>query len=274
MRRNVKGTFNGATFKRFALSAVLPALLTLGGCGGSVDGGHDESKQMPPAADQEQNAFAPRLYCVLNDKSASVKSARMAPLTEGDLVALIEILRRTGGALAYGEIGESKDRPLVRLHVTAPPAPPQKPDSQNAFERSEQEGRYEEQSATHKAEYEKWEAEVNRKAEAFLEEVRPRLRSPAHDRATDLNAALSRADLFLGEPAWPESAHPYVILNSDGVNTVRHSPPFKFRSRARIVLVNGTGSVGNVLGPLDPLRFESLQSALQFIADTEVGRKK
>jgi hypothetical protein len=75
------------------------------------------SVQSPPVAKgeitQNKSSHVPALYAVFDDKSGSVNSARISPIQEQDLMTLIDILRQTGGELAFGLIGESSDRPLL-----------------------------------------------------------------------------------------------------------------------------------------------------------------
>lgn len=119
-----------------------------------------------------------------------------------------------------------------------------------------------------------WEAEVNQRITAFMKAVRPRLQEPAKDKVTDICSALDRAELFLNEPGaiWPAETHRYVILNSDGIDTVKRKP-VEIKSGARLLLINGSGSLGT-LASLDPLCFESKQAAFDFIVATELGRNE
>jgi hypothetical protein len=89
-------------------------------------------------ANQNQKPLVPGLYSVFDDKSRSVKSARILPLQEQDLTALINVLLQTGGELSFGLIGETRMLPLLRLRIPVPPLLPVKRESQNAFERAEQ----------------------------------------------------------------------------------------------------------------------------------------
>lgn len=85
---------------------------------------------------RSQSYLAPGLYSVFDDKSRSVKSARIDPLQEQDLMILINVLRQTGGELSFGLIGESRMRPLLRLRVSVPPTRPARREVQNPFERA------------------------------------------------------------------------------------------------------------------------------------------
>ena len=189
-------------------------------------------------------------------------------------MALINVLRQTGGELSFGLIGESSNRPLLRLRIPTPPVPPAKREAQNPFERAEQDSAFQEEMKGYEAKRQSWEREIGVRISQFMEAARPRLQEPARDRATDIYSALDRAELFLNEPeaVWPAETHRYIILNSDGINTVKRKPA-EIKSGARLLLINGNGSLGT-LASFQPLRFESKQSAWDYIAATECGRNK
>lgn len=228
---------------------------------------------MSVEASQSQR-LVPGLYAVFDDKSRSVKSARIAPLQEQDMMALINVLRQTGGELSFGLIGESRMRPLLRLRIPVPPQLPVKRVSQNAFERAELDSAFQEEMEGYEAKRKRWETEVNERIASFKEAARPRLRERAKDKATDISSALARAELFLNEPGavWPAETYRYIILNSDGIATTNRKP-VEIKSGARLLLINGSGSLGT-LASLRPLRFESKEAAFDFIAATELGRNK
>jgi hypothetical protein len=259
----------------FTCALLIGSMVFSSGCATSAG-----PSQTPPIVAVEvsrnKNSYVPAFYAVFDDKSGSVKSARIAPIQEQDLMSIIDILRQTGGELSFGLIGESSDRPLLRLRIPVPPPLPPRHDSQNAFERAEQDSTFQEEMESYNAKRQRWEADVNQRINAFMEAVRPRLQEPAREKATDINSALARAELFLNEPAalWPaETAqHKYIILNSDGVATVNRKP-IEIKSHARLLLINGSGSVGTIAA-LQPLRFESKQAAIAFIEATELGRDK
>lgn len=257
---------------------LLCAALLSSGCDAtrstSRQGRHDQVVSVETV--KAQAATVPGLYAVFDDKSRSVKSARIAPLEEQDLQALINILRQTGGELAFGLIGEASDRPLLRLHITVPPARPVMREVENAFEHAEEESAFQDAMSDYEAKRQSWEAEVNRRAEAFVQAARTRLQEPARDHITDIPSALARAETFLSEPdaVWPTGGktHAYIILNSDGISTVNRKP-VEIKSGARLLLINGSGSTGTI-AQLKPLSFESKQAALDFIVATELGRNR
>lgn len=248
--------------------------LIFAGCGKSSGTPLSEQSAQSVAVKASQNLSTPCLFSVFDDKSRSVKSARIAPIQEQDLLALINVLRQTGGELSFGLIGESRMRPLLRLRIPVSPPLPVKRNSQNAFERAEQDSAFQEAMESYEAKRKQWEADVNQRIAVFMEAARPRLHEPAKAKATDIASALARAELFLNEPGavWPAETHRLIILNSDGIATTNRKP-VEIKSGARLLLINGSGSLFR-LEPLHPLRFESKQAALDYIASTELGRNR
>jgi hypothetical protein len=269
-----------SNYKLSAVSTAAKILSPILFCTALLSTGCDSQSGAPERAAQaaseevSQNSVitVPGLYAVFDDKSRSVRSARIAPLQEADLMALINVLRRTGGELSFGLIGESRDRPLLRLRIPVPPARPAKREAQNPFERAELESAFQQEMKSYEAKQQEWETEVNVRIKGFIEAARPRLQEPARDSATDIYSALDRAELFLNEPGavWPAETHRYIILNSDGIDTVRRKPT-EIKSGARLLLINGSGSLGK-LASLAPLRFESKQAALDYIAAKEIKK--
>lgn len=257
--------------------ALAAALLLSTGCyrsGGTTSIPPNTRIESAVDSQEEGNALVPTLYAVFDDKSGSVTSARITPLREQDLLALVENLRLTGGELAFGLIGESTDRPLLRLRVPVPPSRPTKREVRNAFERAEQDALFQEQLEKYEADVRRWKAEVDQRVDVFINAVRPRLEEKATAKRSPINSALTRAELYLNEPVstWPKAPHRYIVLNSDAIDTTK-SAPATIKSGATLVIVNGSGSLG-VLEPLNPLRFESVQAALDHIKAMEIGRNK
>jgi len=269
-------TIQNVSFVALALTLAC-GLLALPGCSIPSRGASTESQLVASNNGdngRSQGSLPPALIALFDDKSESVKSARISPLREEDLIALFNRLRITGGELAFGLIGESSDRPLVRLRISPPPVKPGKPEVQNAFERAESDASFQIQEEKYQSEVRFWKEEVDRRVNAFLDVVRPRLQQRAADMRSPVNGALARAELFLNEPesVWARSPRRYIILNSDAVDTTK-SAPVMIRSGTTLVLINGSGSLG-VLKSQNPLRFESIQAALDFIAAEDIGSRQ
>src|SRR5262249_42273600 len=126
--------------------------------------------------------------------------------------------------------------------------------------------REDEERARYNARQQAWHADAAMRINAFAESIAP-LFENADAPATDIHAALLRADVFVSEPnAFTQPVQNIVILVTDGVETVDPETPAKFGGPAELVLVNGTGSEGQ-LEALHPTRFESLDAAIRYVLE-------
>jgi hypothetical protein len=215
----------------------------------------------------------PIRMAVFQDKSGSANTTRTEQLTEQDFASPIGLLRCTGGELAVGIVDDVSNTSLVRLRIEPPPTAPVVLDVSNVFERAQQDAAFQERLNEYKEGVNKWRAETDSRAGAFLARISEVLQQKSNAKKTNVWSALSRADLFLNESdaTWPRSTRRYAVFNSDGVDTAR-SKPVAIKSGARLIVVNGTGSTG-VFQSLNPERFESVQAAFQFISAKEKGGK-
>jgi hypothetical protein len=190
-------------------SLLLCVALLSSGCGSSYSTSLPDRHARIESVETGKNQVITMsgLYAVFDDKSGSVKSARIAPIQEQDLMALIKTLHQTGGELSFGLIGETSARPLLRLHIPVPPLHPVMREAENPFERAEQDSAFQDEVKDYEPKRQRWEAEVNGRIEAFMQAARPRLQEPSRDKVTDISSALDRAELFLNEPGadWQDS---------------------------------------------------------------------
>ena len=158
--------------------------------------------------------------------------------------------------------------------MAPPPTQPSKPDVQNAFERAEQEALLQERLDKYAEDLNRWRDDVDSRVNSFMNAARGRLQGPMSGKTSPVYSALGRAELFLNEPAavWGEQPRRFIIMNSDAVDTTK-AKPVAIKSAATLMLVNGSGSLG-VLATQHPLQFESVQSALDYIAAAEKGGGK
>src|SRR5262249_29496918 len=107
----------------------------------------------------------------------------------------------------------------------------------------------------------------------FKSVVRPMIEGKTRSRRTDVYSALNRADLYLAEPdntlstGNPQSR--YMLVISDGLDN-RSRPIGQMRSQARIILVNGSASIG-MMKAFNPERFEGIDAALIRITHEETA---
>lgn len=211
----------------------------------------------------------PIRIAIFVDQSASIHSARVAPVTASDFSVLYDRLAATGGEVAVGMIREESDRPLARLYIPSPPTDVlvgHRP--ANVFHSAAARKRADAAQAEVAGRQAGWRREVAHRQRVFTRSVETLLGHAADAPATDIGSALLRADVFLAEPNdFRLRTKNVVILVSDGIETVSPSALPRLSAPAQILLVNGAGEIGK-LRPLAPLRFESLDAALRYtVAD-------
>jgi hypothetical protein len=219
----------------------------------------------PPAAAAQQ---PPLRAVVFIDQTGSMELARVPHVTADSLTPLLDRLQVAGGELAVGLIRDRSDAPLVRVFVPAPPLAPVFPPRKtaNIFEKARERKREDEERARYAARQQTWHADAAARINAFVESIAP-LFANADAPATDIHAALLRADVFVSEPnAFGQPVTNVVILVTDGVETVDPETPAQFKSPAELLLVNGTGSEGQ-LAALHPTRFEALDAAIRYVIE-------
>jgi hypothetical protein len=202
------------------------------------------------------------------DQTGSMEQARVAHVTADSLKPLLDRLQVAGGELAVGLIRDRSDAPLARVFVAAPPVAPVFPPRKtaNIFEKANERKREDEERARYAARQQAWRADAAARINAFAESIAP-LFENADAPATDIHAALLRGDVFVSEPnAFGQPVTNVVILVTDGVETVNPETPSQFRAPADLLLVNGTGSQGQ-LEALHPTRFEALDAAIRYVLE-------
>lgn len=202
------------------------------------------------------------------DQTGSMEQARVPHVTADSVTPLCDRLQVAGGELAVGLIRDRSDAPLARVFVPAPPPAPVFPPRKmaNIFEKARERKRDDDERARYTARQQAWHADVAARINAFTESIAP-LFENADAPATDIHAALLRGDVFVSEPnAFGQPVTNVVILVTDGVETVDPETPAQFKAPAELVIVNGTGSLGQ-LEALHPTRFEALDAAIRYVIE-------
>lgn len=240
----------------------------------------------PPAM---RMIIAPVEIGLMIDKTGSTKWTRTQQLEPEDLKPLIDLLRRTGGEIGVGLISDDSNRSLLRLRVEVPPIEP-KVDIQDpqvgdldAYEAAQKQR----DNNAKRAELEKnqvsyldaktaWEKQTGQDIQQFSLELKKLLSVKPKFGASDVWGGIARCELFLAEDnsVWPQGAtpHRFLALVSDGQHNVASNSQVSLNSGARLLLINGSRSVGE-LGHLNPLMFESAQAAFLYITTIEGGKK-
>jgi hypothetical protein len=234
------------------------------------------ARQEATSSPGEQNASVqhgqvqqpPLRVAVFIDQTGSMEQARVPHVTADSLTPLLDRLQVAGGELAVGLIRDHSDAPLARVFVPAPPLAPAFPPRKtaNIFEKARERKREDEERARYAARQQAWHADAAARINAFVESIAP-LFENADAPATDIHAALLRGDVFVSEPnAFGQPVTNVVILVTDGVETVDPETPAQFKASAELLLVNGTGSEGQ-LAALHPIRFEALDAAIRYVIE-------
>jgi hypothetical protein len=222
-----------------------------------------------PAPRSTHPTLPPLRVVVFVDQTTSMDGARVAPVIASQFAPVYERLARSGGELAVGLVREESDRPFARLFVPTPPdAPSAGRRPKNVFEAAAARKREDAQQARYEQIRRARQSDIAARQAVFVRTVEPLLSPAADAPSTDIWSALRRADVFLSEPnAFGRPTVNVVVLVSDGVETASRAAAPRMSAPALILLVNGAGEIGK-LGPLAPIRFESLDAALRYaVAD-------
>lgn len=210
---------------------------------------------------------------VMLDKSGSAKSTRTKQPTIEDIQPIINRIKQSGGELGVGLVTDNSNKSLVRLRVEVRPTLPVKPTSEtfkgDADKFASAYKEYNQKKALYEENIVSWNQETEKRVQKFLSEVEQLLSLEPKAKRTDVMNALNRVDLFLAEkdPSFPVNAKKVIILNSDAQDNVK-AKLNALNSGARLIVVNGIGSVGS-LKDLKPELFESLEAAINQIVKGE-----
>lgn len=275
MRNNSEGHSRYAL--PLTLAGVLAASAALALTSGCVDPTGATTPEPPTVsaspAPTTTAAAPPVKLAVMNDKTGSADVTRTPQLTAGDLEPLLELLRARGGELGFGLVTDDSNRSLLRVRLGSPPAPPAAPLQEgNAFEVAERMDAYRAARDDYERKAKAREEIAARRFEEFRNAAAELLGRKPDARRSDVWGALERADLFLAEedPDWPQPPAVFVILVSDAQDNAKR-PRSPLRSGARVLVVNGSASVGSI-SALSPLRFESPAAAWRYVAAGGEGK--
>jgi hypothetical protein len=224
----------------------------------------------PKKPDAPVGRSLPLRSAFLLDVTGSRDRARIAASVD-DFTPLFERLETTGGEVGFGTIREDSDRPFLRCFIPAPPEPPTSndpPTSGNVFINANNKRREDDDQRKYAQKRRAWEADAKARINAFKLAIQPLIDAPATAPATDLTAAIERGDLMLSEPSAFTNASMAIVLITDGFHNAYATTTPTLRSKARVLIVNGIGSLGAIskMKP-EPLRFESTEAAVRYISN-------
>lgn len=256
--------------QRLALvCGALPLALTAASCSPSK-----EAAAQSPATTARVAPVkcVPVRVLIQPDKSLSTDKNE-TPIPElGEVRRPVErLLFRCGGEIMVGVVREHSNRRLKRLSVSGPPTEPPMP-SQNEnplILKTQIMPKYHADMRAYRDARVAWEREARAQFQVYFDEVRQLLEQKPFATRSDVFGAVNRGDAALAEPdaAFGGACHEYFILISDGIDNVHKERPV-MRSRAKLLLVNGTGTNGSLDGLVSD-NFESLSAAIQHVLALE-----
>jgi hypothetical protein len=253
------------------LRAIVIATFLSVGCAKSSASDADTTDNVPASADASQRRCSPLRIVLIQDKSLSVTLTRTPQLQTAHLEPLLELMGDCGGELAVGVIHDRSNLSFVRLRIDPAPQepPPSSPKAGNPLERRKQETVFKKQREEFEIQQQDWLDDMQKRIDAFQKASEPVLAMPANARRSPVWDAVNRAELFLSETEAGRTVEPhrYAVFVTDGLDDVK-SHPVPVQSGTRILMVNGSGQLGS-LAVLKPQPFESIESAVRFIIDTE-----
>jgi len=209
---------------------------------------------------------------VIQDRTGSINLTGTPTLKAEDFDSLIDLLLCYGGELGFGLISDNSNRGLVRLTIDYPPAQPMEPSKEgNPYKVAKKCEEYRCEMEEFNRRLAAWQEASGQRIDRFKAQVTTVLKKEELARRTDVWDSVRRADLFLSEDnsAWGEKLLIYAVLITDGQDNVKKDRVVAMKSGAKLLLVNSFDTTGG-LKDLNPLKFESIESAMRFIiADTE-----
>jgi hypothetical protein len=226
--------------------------------------------EAPPGA-------VPLRIAILQDKTGSSLETRTPLLTVQQLRRLSGLCYVRGGEITVGLIRDESNHLFVRLTMEPPPVAPLKAEAheKNAIAlqaaRRVAEKEFKAAMAAYRSRYAAWRSSVATRENVFLADAERLITDAPDAKYSDVNGGISRADLFLAEDdaLFGAPTHRYLLVISDGIDNVRKPAP-TVSSGATVIVINGIGSLGS-LADLQPMRFESIDAALNFIASKEAS---
>jgi hypothetical protein len=217
---------------------------------------------------------APLIIVVTPDLSGSTAMNRTPVVQAADLDELVERTVRCGGEIALGDVAAESDKPLLRLYVPQPSAPPAGPAGGRSplLARQERE-RYAAELAAFRRSDSLRTTAGERDARAFRQRATALLARPRDAQRSDVNGAVARMALFLSEPghaagnsAWTTPPRKVATLISDAEETAhRHPVTISLGADVEFYVVNGEPVSDSLIAPLKAQRFESFTALVRHL---------
>lgn len=230
------------------------------------------SNEQGRTSPEKQKAFFK--IALLPDRSGSVDSTRTPLITMEQLDELIAFLCKHSGEIAFGLIDDDSNQPFARLRIDPQPdAPTTTAQKNNPYEQEKLINQYKDEMRRYKSREQQWRTEIDRRVEAFKDAVQPMIdclhNQKCRSHTTDVAEGLKRADLFLSEKEAATLKSTILLLITDGLETVKpNSAPPTLKSRPRIILVNGSASLG-ILKDYEVEAVEGIDAAIRRIVQMQ-----
>lgn len=276
-------------FSMSALSTILFFVLFIAGCGGV-------STQVSPTAINSQNCLnaacsddnqsvaeknIPKTNCqnpvIVGgdfDQTGSMRWSGTAATSVDDLKPLIELIANCGGELGVTFVRSDSAKPIERFRAGEPPPPltepKQKPDEED-YEFADRMDEYSQKITERNEIVRQNRTALQPKIQNYLEMLAPLMARPPKG-STDLWSGINRLDVFLseGDDSWQIKPHRYLIVVSDGADTVgKEKRPFK--SVTSVIWVNATASE-KTMKDFPYQRVENFAAAVREILAKERGQ--
>ncbi|SYZ72222.1 hypothetical protein TRIP_C20337 [Candidatus Zixiibacteriota bacterium] len=249
-----------------ALKVLLTALLIIGLL--SLGGCTNQEGHVEPLIRMQ---YIPIRVVTFFDITGSAVEHGVPIVDSISMAPIVEYVLENGGEVAIGTIESVSERPLLRLRVDVPPQPPTdgSQQSQNVFLAAKQKAAYEKRFTSYQSRLKRWKDKNQLAMRGFWQSVRELLAMPAKESSTDVRNAVLRGNAFLSESdaSWNGPTLRFAILCTDGEHNVKSQPTIVPVDSTVYILVPGIRE--GCLTSLNPIKFESLPSAIRYVISGE-----
>lgn len=216
-------------------------------------------------------ACHPVLAASAIDQSGSMGWTNTSTITPDEFRPLLRVLLRCGGDLSITFIRSESNRPMFRFLVSEPDDEPillPRGEDEEPFKFSDRKRLFEKDHLTWSDKAAERNQLYGQKFDEFLTRIEPVLKAVPKGK-TDFWGAVQRSNIMLSESpvTWRTPPHQYLVLVSDGVDTVG-KPKVVLDPTIKVLWVDSKTDE-SILRELNAERFEALSRALANIVASE-----
>ena len=218
---------------------------------------------------------------ILQDKSLSIYKNRVPQIKQQDLQPLIDLLRSCSGEISVGVISDNnfeklhdlEGKPLTRLRIEKSPEPPSSPpttQTRNPIFALQEQQSFRKEKELYEQALAQWNKTTESRIVKFKKELEYLIELKAASKHTDIVSPFVRGNLFLSEPQVGSTvpSQKFFLLLTDGQHDAsKFGEALSITGGVELILVNGAGRTG-ILKLLQPLRFENLGAAINFVINS------